>query len=121
MQTLERRLRDPAICQLAQQVQLVESEELNRLAELFEQGDPQGKWASRVTLYTRDGTEYRSQIEDGGFHFPQPAWDEAQIEEKFRWLAGLVLDQSRLEGLVDMLWHFEQVQQVHQLTARLGS
>jgi 2-methylcitrate dehydratase PrpD len=118
-QTLESRLADPAIGALAQKVVLVESAALNHLARLFEAGDPSGRWASQVTLVTKDGNEYRSQIEDGGFHFPQPAWDEAQIEEKFRWLASLVLDQARLEAVVELLWHFEQAQQVSELTRML--
>jgi len=118
-QTLEQRLQDPTIRQLARKVELVESEELNRLAALFEAGDPQGMWASRVTICTSDGSEYRSEISDGGFHYPQPAWDEAQIEEKFRWLAGLVLDHGRLDTVLDTLWRLEQVQQVSELTRML--
>ena len=45
-------------------------------------------------------------VVDGGLRFPQPGWDEARMEEKFRWAAGFVLDQSRIDALAEMLWRF---------------
>jgi len=41
------------------------------------------------------------------------------MEEKFCCLTGLVLDQNRLEALIDMLWHLEWVGQVSQWSRML--
>lgn len=119
-QTLEHRLRDVEIQRLARKVELVESEELNDLADLFEKGDRRGHWASRVTLVLRDGREFRSGIEDGGFRFPPPVWGEAEIEAKFRWLAAHVLDHGCIDALVETVRHFEHVPNVRELTALLA-
>lgn len=119
-QTLEHRLDDPQIKGLARKVKPVESEELNELCELFEKGDPRGHWASIVTVILEDGQEFTSGLEDGGFRFPPPVWDEAKIEEKFRWLAANVLDKRRINELVDILWHFDEVSNVKELTALLA-
>jgi len=115
-QTLEARLEDPELKRLARKVELVESDELNQLAELFEKGDRRGRWASRVTLVLEDGRRFTSGLEDGGFHFPGQAWSEADIEEKFRWLAADILDQERTDAVVNLAWGFEDVSDVRELT-----
>ncbi len=120
-QTLEHRLEDPELRRLARKVDLVESEALNDLAEAFERGEREGRWASRVTIVLQDGRTFRTGLEDGGFHFPAAAWGEAEIEEKFRWLAGHVLDQARIDDLVAMVWDVEDVSDVRDLTAMLVS
>ena len=118
-QTLEHRLGDPEIRNLAQKVEIVHSDEMQELCELFDKGDPRGHWACIVTVILEDGKEFKSGIEDGGFHFPAPVWDEPRIETKFRWVAANVLDQDRIDALADVVWHFEDVSDVRELTAML--
>jgi 2-methylcitrate dehydratase PrpD len=119
-QTLEARLQDPQIRKLAQKVRLVESDEMERLSQLFEQGDPAGRFASKVTIALRDGREFHSGLVDGGLRFPQPEWDEARMSDKFRWLAGFVLEEKRVDDLLDLLWKFDQVKDVRQFTRDLA-
>jgi hypothetical protein len=38
------------------------------------------------------------------------------MEEKFRWLAQFVLDDEQIDGLLEMVWHFEDVPSVARLT-----
>ncbi len=45
--------------------------------------------------------------------------DEERLEQKFRWLTGYVLEQDRIDQLLNMLWHFEEVSDVRELTALL--
>ena len=40
--------------------------------------------------------------------------------KKFRWLAGYVLDEARIDTLLDMLWHFEEVPSVRKFTQTLA-
>jgi hypothetical protein len=68
-----------------------------------------------VTVTLQDGRELYSGVIDGGLRFPQPGWDEARMEEKFRWAAGFVLDPSRIDTLVEMLWRFEMTPSVREL------
>jgi len=49
-QTGEHRLKDPVIRNLARRVEVVESEELNKLCRLHAAGDPRGRFASIVTI-----------------------------------------------------------------------
>ena len=100
---------------LAAKVEVVEDAEMERLCRLFEQGDPSGRFASTVTITLQDGREFHSGVVDGGLRFPQPGWDEARMEEKFRWAAGFVLDQSCIEALAEMLWRFEMIPSVREL------
>lgn len=119
-QMLEARLCDPAIRALAQRVEVVESEELNKLCRLFEQGDPRGRFASIVTIALKDGREFNSGLVEGGLSFPQPNWDERKMEEKFRWLVSSVLDESRVNPLVNLLWQFDTLPDVRELIQLLS-
>ncbi len=119
-QTLEARLQDPQIRRLAQKVRVVESAEMERLCQLYEKGDPEGRFASRVTITLQDGRVLHSGLVDGGLRFPQLGWDEARMSDKFRWLAGFVVEGPRIDRLLEMLWHFEQVQDVRQLIRDLA-
>jgi 2-methylcitrate dehydratase PrpD len=119
-QMLEARLQDHHIRRLAQKVRVVESAEIEHLCQLFEQGDPDGRFASKVTITVQDGRMFRSGLVDGGLRFPQPGWDETRMGDKFRWLAGFVLKETRIDPLLDTLWHFEQIQDVRRLTRDLA-
>jgi len=119
-QTLEHRLSDPQIRRLAQKVSIVESDALNELCRLFELGDPRGRFASVVTITLKDGRAFHSGKIEGGLRFPQSGWDEDTMEDKFRWLAGYVLDDARIDTLADMAWHFEDVPDVRDLTRPLN-
>jgi 2-methylcitrate dehydratase PrpD len=118
-QMLEARLADPRIRALAAKVEVIEDAEMERLCRLFEQGDPAGRFASKVIITLRDGRSFDSGLVDGGLRFPQPGWDEARMEEKFRWLAGFVLDELRVNKLAEMLWRFEHIQAMRELIAAL--
>lgn len=118
-QTLEHRLDDPQIRDLARKVEVEESEELNELHRLYKVGDPRGRFASRVTVVLNDGRAFESGLVEGAAAAHQPGWDEDAMERKFRWLAAFVLDEARIESLVDLLWHFEDVPDVRELTHML--
>jgi 2-methylcitrate dehydratase PrpD len=118
-QMLESRLSDPRIRELASKVEVVEDGEMERLCQLFEQGDPAGRFASIVTITLHDGREFNSDLVDGGLRFPQPGWDEARMEDKFRWMAGFVLEEGRVDRLADMLRRFEAVPNMRELFAAM--
>ena len=120
-QTLEYRLDDPKIRDLARRVEIVESEELNELCRLYAKGDPRGRFASAVTIVLENGTEFNSGFVEGGLAFPQPGWDEQAMERKFRWLANTVLGADRVNPLVEMLWRFDAIANVRELTEQLAS
>jgi 2-methylcitrate dehydratase PrpD len=118
-QTLERRLSDPQIQNLARRIEIVESEELNELCRLHSKGDPRGRFASIVTIKLKNGREYNSGMKDGGMNYSGPAWTRDMMADKFRWVAGHVLETKRIDELLDMAWHFEEIEQVSELTSRL--
>ena len=119
-QTLEERLKDPKIQELARKVEVVESEELNALCRLAEKGDPRGRFASIVSITLENGTTHNSGLVEGSLRFPQPPWRRETMEEKFRWMAEFVLDKARIDKLVDMIWDFENISNVRELTAMLA-
>jgi 2-methylcitrate dehydratase PrpD len=118
-QMLEGRLSDPKIRALAQKVEVVETEELESLCRLFEQGDPRGRFASRVTITLNDGRNFHSGLVDGGLRFPPVRWDRERMSNKFRWLAGFVLSPERTDEILDILWRFDQVKDVQELTRQM--
>jgi 2-methylcitrate dehydratase PrpD len=120
-QTLEKRLSDPQICELAQKVTVTESEEFNELCRLYEIGDPRGRFSGAVTIRLKNGQEYFSGRVDSEEAYPPTGWNEERINEKFRWLASFVLDDPRTETVLDLLWHFDEVKTVRKLTNLLYS
>ncbi len=118
-QTLEPRLADERIRSLAARVEVSESGQLNELRRLFEKGDPRGRFASSVTLTLNDGRRLESGLVGGGLLFPQTGWNEHTMEEKFHWLADPVLDRNRVERLKALVWSFEELADVRELTELL--
>jgi hypothetical protein len=92
---------------------------MERLCRLFEQGDPGGRFASTVTITLQDGREFHSGVVDGGLRFPQPGWDEGRMEDKFRWMAGFVLEEERIDALGKLLWCFEMQPNVREMVAMI--
>jgi 2-methylcitrate dehydratase PrpD len=115
-QVLEERLVDPEIRELARKVEVLESDEFNELYRLATLGDPRGKYACSVTITLTDGREFASGVVEAGIKFPQ-GWSKKQVEKKFRWLAGFVLDEARTDMLVEMIWNLEELVNVRELTA----
>jgi 2-methylcitrate dehydratase PrpD len=101
---------------MVQRIEVVETDELNALYRLAERGDPQGRYAAKVTITLKDGRVLESGIVEGNINFPQQGWDEERLERKFRWLAQHVLEERRIDEVVEMVWRFEQVGDVRALT-----
>jgi 2-methylcitrate dehydratase PrpD len=119
-QVLPHRLADPRLRALAQKIEVVETDELNRLYHLAQKGDPQGKYAAIVTITLFDDTAFGSGMVEGDINYPQDDWDEQRLESKFRWLTRRVLDDARIDKLIEMVWRFEQVPDVRELTRMLA-
>lgn len=119
-QMLEHRFGDQSIRDLAEKIELVETDELNELYRLAARGDPQGKYVSVVIISLNDGRTFNSGIVSGDINYPQQDWDEHRVEEKFRWLIRPVLDKACINEVVEMTWHFEEVPKVRELTQILA-
>jgi 2-methylcitrate dehydratase PrpD len=118
-QTLEHRLKDPKIQDLARKVEVVESDELNELRRLYQEGDPRGRFASIVTIRLKDNREYTSGLKDGGMNRSAPDWTRAVMAEKFSWLAATVMDGAKADEILDIAWHLEEIGSVKELTDKL--
>jgi 2-methylcitrate dehydratase PrpD len=101
---------------LAKRIDVVEAEELNELYRLACQGDPRGRYASKVIVELRNGPTLETGQVEGEINFPQQTWDDESLEEKFRWLAGHVLEEERIDALIEMIWRFENAPDVQELT-----
>jgi 2-methylcitrate dehydratase PrpD len=119
-QMLEARLDDPRIARIAQKVQIHESDELNELRRLYEVGDPRGRFASIVTITLDDGRSFNSGLVEANEQHPPVGWDDDRIAEKFRWLAGHVLSEVEVQGLLETLWRFDKVSDVREFTQVLA-
>jgi len=119
-QILETRFDDADINALVDKIELVESEELNDLYRpIFEcKHDPNAKEASRVVIYLKNGAILDSGLVSGK-RWPSKRKDAAELEHKFRWLTRHVLKEDRIDALLEMLWHFEYVENVGEFTSLL--
>jgi hypothetical protein len=72
-----------------------------------------------VTITLKNGQTLNSGIVDGGLRFPPSSWDERRMADKFRWLADSVLEESTVDEMLDLLFHFEELSNVRQLTQKL--
>jgi 2-methylcitrate dehydratase PrpD len=119
-QILEPALGREDIRDLAERIEVVETDELNQLYRLACEGDSRGKYASKVIIDLHDGRTLETDLVEGEINYPQETWDEKGLEEKFRWLVGYVLDEDRVNALVEMIWRFEEVSSVQELMEVLG-
>jgi 2-methylcitrate dehydratase PrpD len=91
-----RSLHDPLILSLADRVQLIEDKEYNARFP--------AQRIARAEILLTDDTVLRS-----GEH--QPAWEsntpprDAELRQKFRWLAGELVARERVEELENIIWH----------------
>jgi len=116
-QVLEPRLADPRINALVDKIELVESEELDELYRpCFEGSDDATASGSRVVIRLEDGRALDSGLVTESCRIGGRG-DEERLEAKFRWLTGHVLEQDRIDRLLGMLWQFEAVPDVGELTA----
>jgi len=118
-QMLEHRLNDARIQALAQRVEVIESEELNELCRLYEIGDPRGRFASIVTIKLKNGNEYSSGLKDGGMSMSDQNWTQEMMAEKFRWLGATVLEAAKVDEILDMAWHLDEIDSIRELTEKL--
>jgi hypothetical protein len=105
---------------LARKVHVVESEDLNRLRRLYEQGDPEGRFASIVTIRLNDGREFTSGLKDGGMAINAGGWNREMMADKFRWLTETVMAQRKIDEVLDLAWHLEELDSVRELTSKLN-
>jgi 2-methylcitrate dehydratase PrpD len=113
-QVLESRLDDEAVKALVDKIEILEDPEIDRWYQFVHNGvdKPDALVTSRVAITLVDGRMLDSGIVDRA----AIEWDDAALEEKFRWITGYVLDDERIERLVTMVWEFENLSSVKELT-----
>jgi 2-methylcitrate dehydratase PrpD len=117
-QVLEPRLGDPSINALVDKIALVESEELDSLYRPAFEGREGGLSASRVVIHLEDGRMLDSGVVADSCRIAASG-DEERLEKKFRRLTGFVLGDDRIDELLEMLWNFDALEDVHELTSLL--
>lgn len=110
-QILEPRLSDKRVRNLAAKVELRISDELTRLYESSERGDPEGTEAARVTIELADGRRLESGFSENP-PYRRQKWDRARMEKKFKWLLSGLVPRSATDELVKMVWSFDQLSNV---------
>ena len=112
-QILEKRFDDIVINALVDKIELVFSEELDDLYRPNFEGEYGGSDASRVLVYLKNGAVLDSGIVPVESGMADPG-NESQVEDKFRWLARYVLKDNRIDTLLEMLWHFEEIKNINE-------
>ncbi len=117
-QMLEERLSDPELVSLAKKIEVVESETFSEWARLRLLADPEGKYAARVKITLENGSCYDSGVV-AAFSLNDAAWDRERVADKFRWLVEDVLSEEQTEELIELVWTFDQLEDVRDFTALL--
>jgi 2-methylcitrate dehydratase PrpD len=115
-QILESCFGDARINALVDKIELVESEELDRLYRPSFEGGDDGSSASRVMIRLQDDRTLDSGPVSDACRI-EAQGDEERLEQKFRWLTGHVLEEDQIDPLLKMLWRFDTVQDVRELTS----
>lgn len=116
-QVLERRLADETVRALVEKIEVVEDPEIDGMYRAVEGEDDfsEGRFVGRTQVWLTDGRSFDSGIV--GRHAYE--WDAAALEEKFRWLTAFVLEDRRIDQLVQLVRDFENVPSVHDLATLL--
>jgi 2-methylcitrate dehydratase PrpD len=118
-QTNGDRLGDERLRTLLEKIELVENEQFSEWAALKWVGDPEGRYASQVTITLKDGTQHDS----GVFSFSHDyglGWGLDRVADKFRWLVKDVLPDGQIDSLIEMSQGFDEVENVTELTSLVG-
>ena len=100
-QVLGGRFEDQSILEMAEKVEIIFSDKL-------EAAFPE-RCLCEVEIFTNGNQSFRSGIITAKGDPDIPLSDK-ELEGKFRQLAGSVLDETKLEKLIEMVWHLENVE-----------
>ncbi len=103
-------LTDPAVVQLAEQVEMKEDEKFNPRFP--------AKRLARVEIETADGGTFNSGDFEADWEASRPPSDRA-LRKKFRRLAGEQLPDDRTEKLEQAVWHCEELPELSKLLTLL--
>ncbi|MCA9925142.1 MAG: MmgE/PrpD family protein, partial [Anaerolineales bacterium] len=105
-------LRDPLVLRLADSVELVEDEAYN--------GRFPAQRFARVEVVLTDGTVLQSDEHQPGWDADVPPTDE-ELREKFRWLAGELLEDRRVVAMETAVWQLSESPDVTSLVTLLAA
>jgi len=116
-QILQHRLGDETVKALADKIEIVEDPEVDRMYQLLHNNvdSPDARFTSRVEITLTDGRT----LDSGIVERIANRWDQASLEKKFRWITGYVLDNEMIDQLVEIVWKFDGVLNVRDLTRLL--
>lgn len=109
-QILEKRFADPQVRALADKIELINDPEINRL--YCEAKEMDLRMHSAVEIVLKDGSRYNSGIVER----EADRFSEKDLERKFRRLVAYVAKPALVDRLVEMVWNFDQVPDVCELT-----
>jgi len=111
---LEPHLGNDAVRALANKVEIVVSDEFTRLYALDEARDPEGMEVADVTVELDDGRVLTSGVQRSPVYGD---WPRDKMEAKFRALARGFVGDDATERLIDMVWRFDELDDVRELTS----
>jgi 2-methylcitrate dehydratase PrpD len=117
-QVLERRLGDEQVRALVEKMKVVQDPEVERRYRLFCAGpdsDPDALFTSRVAITLNNGRV----VDSGLVNRDDARLDDAELEDKFRWLSAYVLDEARIDRLLRMVAGSDTLDNVSELLQAL--
>lgn len=99
----EEKLKDPRIWDLLGKIKVVADPEIDAMFP--------GVKRARVTITTQDGESYTAQV-DHAKGSPQNRMSDEELVSKFRANAGEVLDKEEQDRVIDLTWHFDEIEDV---------
>ncbi len=113
-QVLEKRFSDRIVRALFDRIELVVDPDVDRLYNETKEMDL--RMHSAVTIDLKDGRSYDSGIVER----EADRYSELDLENKFRRLVSYVAEPDIVEQLIEMVWNFEQLTDVRELTTVLS-
>lgn len=109
-QILEERFSDPSLLNLFDKIEVVLDSEIDKLYNEMKEMDLRMHSAVEITLI--NGNHYDSGIVER----KADQWDEESLESKFHRLASYVLEPDAVKDLVEMIWGFDNLTDIRELT-----
>jgi len=103
---------------LANKINLKESDKLTRAYHMATKGEEEGMFGSSVEIRMNNGEVYDSGVVEGNLKYPQPGWSKKRVKNKFIELTSNVVGTRNAKKMTELIFSLSNIESVEEITSR---